>query len=228
MHKPYYLGHGLVAGYDARHFGGPTGRHVLQRDCAVLDQLLDGHWSMVLDIPCGTGILAQCLSSDGRRLVACDASPAMLGLVGQRETQMSLGLSDVRHLPFADNSFDATMTVRLFQHLPFDDVVSALCELRRATKPGGRVIFDTFRWSPRNVPVFRRVLNGEMFTWSWSEIEQALAQAELFVVRRLSCYLFSPITYRKLPLFLARSLDLVERAVPQRLLLRTFWACTKT
>ena len=219
---------GRWSGYDARHFGGPTGQRVLDRDLATLDLLLGAQDSVVLDIPCGTGILAQQLSSDRRQVVACDASPTMLEMVAQRAPQVRREQCDIRSLPFPDSSFDATITMRLFQHLPFDDVVSALRELQRVIKPGGRVIFDTFGWSPRNLPVLRKILKGEMITWSWSQIEDALSQAELSLVRRRSCYLFSPIAYRKLPLWFARSLDLVERAVPQRFLLRTFWSCTKS
>ena len=155
MHKVYLT---RIEQYEYRHFGGGGGQYVFQKDCAALEFLLEISRGLILDIPCGTGVYSERFKERGCEVVAADASLPMLKKTGQRQGDVPRVLCDIHRLPFRDDAFDAMMTIRLFQHYPKDDVTRILQELRRAIKPGGRVIFDTFRWTPRRWPVFQRFL----------------------------------------------------------------------
>jgi len=136
--------------------------------------------------------------------------------------------SDIEHLPFPDDSFDATVTLRMFSHCPKDAVVRGLRELGRVIRPGGRVIFDTFRWTPRRWPLARRVLDQNcIYVVSPREVEKSIEDAGLLKIESRSLYIFSPLLQRRMPLMLVRGFTALEALLPPPWRLRTFWACTK-
>jgi arsenite methyltransferase len=51
---------------------------------------------------------------------------------------------EAAHLPFDDATFDAVMSSQVFEYL--DDVSSALAEMFRVLKPGGRVLIHDTDW----------------------------------------------------------------------------------
>lgn len=222
-----YVGMELVEQYDYRHFGGAAGRYVFEKDIAILTSLLRPPPGLVIDVPCGTGIYSERLRNAGYDVVAADASLPMLEMAGRRKVGMLRMLSDINALPFPEGSFDAIMTIRLFQHYPRADVARMLGELRRVIKPDGLIVFDTFRWTPRSLPVVRSFLpRNTMVVWASRDVEMLIRNAGLRKVREASCYLFSPIWQRKLPLPVVKGLSALEGVLPQPWLLRTFWACT--
>jgi len=223
-----YANQQLVDSYEYRHFGGSGGRRVFQVDCATLESLVGDPCGRILDIPCGTGVYTLSFMDTGYDIVAADASRQMLEKTGQKRGGIPRVLCDVNRLPFYAGAFDAVMTVRLFQHLPGDAVTRILRELKRVTGSGGIVVFDTFRWSPRRMRVLKRFFRGEMYVYPHRVVEKMIEQAGLRKVEERSLYLFSPLLYRKIPSWLLRGLQAVEKALPQRWLLRTFWACTES
>jgi SAM-dependent methyltransferase len=99
----------------------------------------------ILDVGCGTGTaelqLARLRLSQvdvvGIDLVAGRVHEA-LSAARAHNADASFAAADARRLPFASASFDSTFCVAVLQHLP--EVSSALAELARVTKPGGRVL----------------------------------------------------------------------------------------
>jgi len=98
----------------------------------------------VLDIACGTGILARRIASlvgQLGRVVGLDISPAMLAVAGQAAErdgvtiEWQLGRSD--SLPFPDRGFDLVVTQQGLQFAV--DRPAAVAEMRRTLAPGGRV-----------------------------------------------------------------------------------------
>jgi len=73
---------------------------------------------------------------------------------------------------------------------------------------------------------FKRFFKGEIYVHSHRSVEKLIGKAELRKVQAISLYLFSPIMYRSMPVWFLRGLDVVEKIMPQRWLLRTFWACS--
>lgn len=214
--------------YDHRHFGGASGQHILQKDNEVLEALLPDPPALVLDVPCGTGIYTASLQNKGYDVIAADASLAMLKLIEQRQLEVPRSLGDINYLPFKDSSIDAAIVLRLFSHFSRGDVVRMLGELRRVIRPKGRIVFDTFRWSPRHWPGVSMIMNKSyIYTIEDRDVEEVIREAGLQKINMSSTYLFSPIWERKLPLWMLERLTNLEHRLPQKWLLRPFWACTK-
>lgn len=106
----------------------------------------------VLDVACGTGVLARAAArrvEPGGSVAGVDLNPGMLA-VAQRvapEVEWREGPADA--LPYPDRSFDAV--VSQFGLMFFPDRVAALREMRRVLVPGGRMavaVFDSLDNNP--------------------------------------------------------------------------------
>jgi len=102
----------------------------------------------VLDVGCGTGVVAVTAARLGARVTGLDLTPALLERA--RENAKIAGVEiefregDAENLPFADASFD--VVVSQFGHMfaPRPDV--AIGEMLRVLKSGGTIAFAT--WPP--------------------------------------------------------------------------------
>lgn len=151
------------------------------------------------------------------------ASPMPPG-EGHSETPDRLALvqADAFSLPLAPGACDAVTSLRVLFH--FDDVRPLLKEMRRATRPGGRLVCDTSAWSPRSLLPLGRGRWGERVATISRQRFRAIAQAAGWkVVEERPCFLISPYMYRRLPLPLVRRLERLERHLPEPLLCRVFW-----
>ncbi len=97
----------------------------------------------VLDLGCGTGMLLRRIKGDHELVVGIDISLGMLRKARKEVPDVPLILADADHLPFGDECFDAVFSVTVLQNLP--DPLSALREVVRVTKPGGRVLVSTLK-----------------------------------------------------------------------------------
>jgi demethylmenaquinone methyltransferase/2-methoxy-6-polyprenyl-1,4-benzoquinol methylase len=98
---------------------------------------------LVLDLAAGTGTSSRTFTTTGARCVACDFSLGMLQ-VGAREPALSVRFvaGDALDLPFADAAFDAVTISFGLRNVA--DLDGALAELRRVTRPGGRLVVCEF------------------------------------------------------------------------------------
>jgi ubiquinone/menaquinone biosynthesis C-methylase UbiE len=108
----------------------------------ALPAFLDG---VVADIGCGNGLYLAELARRGygRRLIGADLSPGMLRAARQRARQAgrpgpALLAADAAALPLRDACADLTLAMHMLYHVPDPEV--ALGELRRVTRPGGRLV----------------------------------------------------------------------------------------
>ena len=97
----------------------------------------------VLSVGCGPGfetaVLAQQVAEDGN-VTGIDVNKDVLGAARDRSgnlPQVSFQQGDVTDLPVADESYDLAIAKQVLQFV--NDVDSALDELFRVLKPGGRV-----------------------------------------------------------------------------------------
>lgn len=105
----------------------------------------------VLDVACGTGVLAR--RAAGRTgtpetVVGLDINPGMLAVAGDRAPSIRWQQGQAEALDFADASFDAV--VSQFGLMFFTDRVAALREMARVLAPGGRLAVAVFDDLERN------------------------------------------------------------------------------
>ena len=129
-------------------------------------QIEAGH--RVLDVACGTGVLA-CAVSDRvgatGLTVGVDLNEGMLNIAREKAQNIEWRQAPAEALPMADNSYDRV--VCQFGLMYFDDQRAALEEMMRVLQPGGRlavVVWDRLE----NIPayavedqLFQRVLGEE-------------------------------------------------------------------
>jgi demethylmenaquinone methyltransferase/2-methoxy-6-polyprenyl-1,4-benzoquinol methylase len=103
----------------------------------------------VLDLAAGTGTSSLPFAAAGARVVPCDFSLGMLREGKRRHRELPLTGGDATRLPFADGVFDA-VTIS-FGLRNVQDTETALAELLRVTRPGGRLVICEFShpvWAP--------------------------------------------------------------------------------
>jgi demethylmenaquinone methyltransferase/2-methoxy-6-polyprenyl-1,4-benzoquinol methylase len=98
----------------------------------------------VLDLAAGTGVSTAHLRKSGAKAVACDFSLGMLraGAAARSRRAVPFVAGDALHLPFADNVFDAAAISFGLRNVA--DVPTALRELARVVRPGGRLVVCEF------------------------------------------------------------------------------------
>ncbi len=112
----------------------------------------------VLDVCTGTGELALLLEhavGPAGSVIGADFCEEMLlrarRKAADRGASLSFILSDAKHLPFRDGTFDAVTVAFGMRNIP--DTRLALCELERVLKPGGR--FVCLELTRPHIPLFR-------------------------------------------------------------------------
>lgn len=94
--------------------------------------------SRVLELGCGTGQMAVHMARAGFAVTAIDLSPA--NVAAARERGVAATVADFADLPFDDGSYDAAFAFNSMLHVPSDDVVAVLTEIRRVLRRGGLLL----------------------------------------------------------------------------------------
>jgi SAM-dependent methyltransferase len=175
----------------------------------------------VLDLACGTGRVSADLTSRGYEVFAVDSSAEMLRETRARAS-MPVAQGDAFALPLANASFDAVVALRLVFH--FADPGPLLREMSRLVRPGGQVVFDTYRWTPRSMIALGAQRWGDKVYAH--RVDTLIRQARSFGLqcdRAEHCFLFSPYLYRRLPLRAVEMLEALEKRCPPGARARIFW-----
>jgi ubiquinone/menaquinone biosynthesis C-methylase UbiE len=110
----------------------------------------------VLDVACGTGVVAVTAARIGAKVSAIDLTPELLERA--RENSQTAGVDvdwregDAEKLPFGDAAFDVVLSQ--FGHMFAPRPELAVGEMLRVLKPGGTIAFST--WPPE-------LMTGRMF-----------------------------------------------------------------
>jgi len=106
--------------YERRRYGGVVrglNHRLLERALArALAGLQPG--ALVLDAPCGTGILAPFLARRGLSVIGADISPAMLAVAHERDRGLGHLRADLEAPPLRARSVDAVVCTRFLMHVP--------------------------------------------------------------------------------------------------------------
>jgi demethylmenaquinone methyltransferase / 2-methoxy-6-polyprenyl-1,4-benzoquinol methylase len=119
----------------------------------VIDAVDPKPGDLVLDLAAGTGTSSVPFAEAGATVVPCDFSVGMLQVGKKARPQLPFTAGDGTRLPFADDTFDAVTISFGLRNIV--DPMAGLREMRRVTKPGGRLVVCEFS-SPTNGP-FRTV-----------------------------------------------------------------------
>lgn len=103
---------------------------------------------IVLDVGCGTGVVAITAARLGAKVCALDLSPALVERAKTNiitaNVEVDVKEGDVESLPYADNFFDVILSQ--FGHMFAPRPHVAIHEMLRVLKPGGTIAFST--WPP--------------------------------------------------------------------------------
>jgi demethylmenaquinone methyltransferase / 2-methoxy-6-polyprenyl-1,4-benzoquinol methylase len=96
----------------------------------------------VLDLAAGTGTSSQPFADRGAVVVPCDFSLGMLEVGKRARPHLPFTAGDGTRLPFAADTFDAVTISFGLRNIV--DPLAGLREMRRVTRPGGRLVVCEF------------------------------------------------------------------------------------
>ena len=112
----------------------------------------------VLDVPTGTGILADRLRKIGFEVSCCDINPAYFSV-----PELTLNIGDLNQsLPYPNDSFDYLICLDGIEHT--ENPSNAIREFQRVLKKGGKILLST----PNFLNIERRL--RFLFTGTFSKI----------------------------------------------------------
>jgi len=121
--------------------------HYLRKRVAFVRELMPT--GSVLDVGCGTGVVASRLADEGYEVTGTDPSRGMLDHLEERDDRVEAVLGSATDLPFESDRFDLTMCVAVMHHIALPDQVhKSLGEMVRVARPGGLVL--VWDHNPRN------------------------------------------------------------------------------
>jgi len=111
----------------------------------------------VLDVACGTGVVAVTAARRGAVVSGLDLSPVLLERARHNADLAGVAIAftegDAEALPYPDASFDVVLSQ--YGHIFAPRPAVVLADMLRVLKPGGRIAFST--WPPEH-------FTGRMFT----------------------------------------------------------------
>ncbi len=121
--------------------------HYLSKRIAFVRDLLPS--GSVLDVGCGTGVIASRLAQEGYEVSGVDPSEGMLAQLRERDPRVNATRGSATGLPFGDAVFDLTICVATMHHIADPEAVrKSLAEMVRVTKPSGLIL--VWDHNPRN------------------------------------------------------------------------------
>jgi ubiquinone/menaquinone biosynthesis C-methylase UbiE len=139
----------------------------------------------VLEIGCGTGLMAIELARAGRRVTGIDVSRVALDKArsrGEGVRGLEFTLVTGVHLPYPAAVFNCAYSIEVLEHLHEEDVKTHFTEVRRILRPGGRYWFMTptalaSRSAPERFGVSTPVdADVHLKEWTYQELEPLLRE----------------------------------------------------
>jgi len=212
----YYQDAETVEQYDRRRFQRGGGAFVARKEEEAVASLIAQAGlpvGLALDCPCGTGRFIPLLRRHGLEVLAADLSGPMLACSSLHAPGRCVqALAD--RLPLADGSIDFWLMSRFCFH--FADPLPFIQEAGRILAPGGLLLLDVYRWTPRSwIPGRQAFLGGRTFLHDRKLVRRWAEQTGLVIQAELPVFAVAPYLYGFLPLWLVRSVEAVaDRLAP--------------
>ena len=133
------------------------------RDLLTMAEIVSG--ARVLDVGTGTGAAAEAARAMGTDVVGIDPSLGMLRVAAGARPGTPFVAAEAIDLPFPDASFDAVIGNFVLAH--FTKPKTALYDILRVTKTGGRVAFSSWADGP------------DAFTNAWLQLVYEVVPKEM-------------------------------------------------
>lgn len=104
-----------------------------------------GQNDIVLECACGTGAISRRIAPECRRLIATDYSQGMLRKTSKKcrkHNNVKIKRADMTRLKCSDDRFDKVVAGNVIHLL--EEPYTAIKELERVCKPGGKIIIPTY------------------------------------------------------------------------------------
>jgi len=142
----------------------------------------------ILDLGCGSGIIASCLSHISAQTVGVDRDMTLLRFARSYRPDMStlhFSAGSAANLPYLSNLFDVVLCAQVYEHV--DDQAALAREVWRVLKPGGICLFS----GPNRLAVIEEHYWLPFLSW----LPRALANLYMRIFRRGCVYDAYPRTY---------------------------------
>ncbi|MEO8696042.1 MAG: methyltransferase domain-containing protein [Acidimicrobiales bacterium] len=141
--------------HDWRQAGEAWGRRANDWSCllehysldvllAVYSQLGIGNGTRLLDIACGSGLGTRVAAAMGAEVCAIDASSTLTAIASSRTPSAELCTGSMFELPWADESFDAAVSINGI----WGGCEAALAEANRVLRPGAPIAISFWGMGP--------------------------------------------------------------------------------
>jgi ubiquinone/menaquinone biosynthesis C-methylase UbiE len=144
--QEHYKDPAIAEAYDRTRFHGLGGRVFDRLEKRALIRAFRDLpvGSEIVDVPCGTGRLAEALLGAGYRVTGIDISQAMLDQAKRKLVRFGLAftckLGDAMALPPPERPFAAALCARVLMHFPLDQQIEFLRGVARQTN--GLIVFN--------------------------------------------------------------------------------------
>jgi ubiquinone/menaquinone biosynthesis C-methylase UbiE len=148
---------------------------------AALAGLVDSHWT-VGDLGCGGGQVSAALAPFVGRVIAVDASAAMLQAAKRRlhgVDNVELRRGELEALPIDDARLDAATMMLVLHHVP--EPQRALAEVARVLKPGGRALVVDMQ--PHDRESYRQQMGHVWLGFGEDHVRRIFSEAGLEAVK---------------------------------------------
>lgn len=121
----------------------PDGHSFQTREARLLELLGKGT-GRVLDIGCGPAVTAPGIIQKGWVYEGMDIAEGMIEEAKKRLPQATFHVSSVEHIPAKENTYNAVIAMGLVEYV--EDDRTAIREIARTLKPGGRAFISLPNW----------------------------------------------------------------------------------
>ena len=118
-----------VAGFYDDWYSHPQGRQVFKAELKALESLIPDS-GLGLEVGAGTGVFAESLTEENRKIICLDPSGAMLAKAKERKMPAIMGVGE--HIPITEGAVGFAYMVTTLEFL--ENPVTALKQIRETTK----------------------------------------------------------------------------------------------